>query len=241
MERLQKIIAQSGITSRRKAEQLILDGRVKVDGKVITTLGYQAKKGAFIEVDNKPIAKEEKVYYVMNKPKKTICSANDEKGRETIFNYIQSDKRLFTVGRLDYDTTGTLILTNDGEFANEIIHPRYHLEKVYEVTIKGVMSVEQANQMAAGIELEDGLTQKSKVRILATNLKKETTQLVVTIYEGRNRQIKRMFEYFGYEVVRLHRQKLGTLDVYDLHQGEYRKLKMYEIKKLKNLVINNQK
>ena len=158
MDRLQKIIAASGLTSRRKAEELILQGRVKVDGQVVTELGVKPRKGALIEVDGKAIAREDKVYYVMNKPKKVLCTLNDEHARRTVVD-LMSDvpQRVFPVGRLDYDTTGVLIMTNDGEFANEIIHPRYHIAKVYEVTINGILKTEEIKQLEQGVVLDDGI------------------------------------------------------------------------------------
>lgn len=235
MERLQKIIAASGITSRRKAEELIVQGRVKVDGEVITQLGYQAKKGASIEVDGKPIIKENKVYYVMNKPKKSICTLNDEHGRDTVLDYINVPQRIFPVGRLDYDTTGVLVLTNDGEFANELIHPSSHIEKTYEVTVNGLLSSENLKMLETGIPLEDGMTSPAKVTFITKNVDKVLTVIELTIQEGRNRQVKRMIEYFGYEVKRLHRKRLGFLMVNDLKPGESRILKPFEVKQLRGL------
>ena len=155
MERLQKILAQAGLASRRKAEQFILDGKVKVDGEVITELGYKARKNAVIEVNGKVIEKEEKVYYLLNKPKKYLSSVTDHKDRKTVVDLIDTKERIFPVGRLDYDTTGLIILTNDGDFANEIIHPRYNIEKVYDVTIKGILKANEIKQLEQGIYLDN--------------------------------------------------------------------------------------
>lgn len=235
MERLQKIIAASGITSRRKAEDLIVQGRVKVDGQVITQLGYQARKGALIEVDGKPINKENKVYYVMNKPKNTLCTLQDEHGRPTVLDYIQVEQRIFPVGRLDFDTTGVLVLTNDGEFANEIIHPSSHLEKCYEVSIKGILTGENLKELERGIRLEDGMTLPARVVVINKNIEKGSMLLELTIQEGRNRQVKRMIEYFGFEVKRLNRKRLGNLSVQDLKPGQVRLLKPFEVKQLRQL------
>ncbi|MEG0077342.1 pseudouridine synthase [Anaerorhabdus sp.] len=235
MERLQKIIAASGITSRRKAEEMIVQGRVKVDGEVITQLGYQAKKGATIEVDGKPINKENKVYYVMNKPKNTLCTLHDEHGRPTVLDFIEVEQRIFPVGRLDFDTTGVLILTNDGEFANEIIHPRSHLDKTYEVSIKGMLTGENLKMLEKGIELEDGLTLPARAVLINKNIEKGSMLIELTIQEGRNRQVKRMIEYFGFEVKRLHRKRLGNLIVNDLKPGQVRLLKPFEVKTLRQL------
>lgn len=235
MDRLQKIIAQAGITSRRKAEVMISEGRVKVDGEVITELGFKPRKGAIIEVDGEKIQRENKVYYVMNKPKNTLCTSSDEHNRPTINDYIDVEQRLFSVGRLDFDTTGVLILTNDGDFANQIIHPRYHLNKVYEVSIDGILTVEQIKMLSKGIKLEDGMTLPAKVVVVNKNYEKNTSRIELTISEGRNRQVKRMIEYFGYRVKKLNRKSIEFLMVNDLKPGEYRILKPFEVKRLLKL------
>ncbi|MFV0479096.1 MAG: pseudouridine synthase [Anaerorhabdus sp.] len=235
MERLQKVIAASGLTSRRKAEELIVEGRVKVNGIVVNTLGYCSPKGAFIEVDGKPITKEEKVYFVLHKPKKTICSVSDDRGRKTVVDYLAIDERVFPVGRLDYDTTGVLILTNDGEFANEIIHPSSHVEKTYEAVITGLLTRNDLEQLQKGIVLEDGKTLPAKVKVLSRNEEKKSMIIELTIQEGRNHQVKRMMEYFGCKVARLYRKSIGPVHVKDLLPGEYRLLKPYEIKQLRHL------
>lgn len=234
MDRLQKVIAQAGIASRRKSEEIILAGRVCVNGEVITELGSKVKRGDLVEVDGKPITRENKVYYVMNKPKKTMCTAEDEFDRTTVVSLIPCEERLFTVGRLDYDTSGVLILTNDGEFANQIIHPRYHIPKVYNLTINGILSTAQMNEIKKGIVLDDGIkTMPAKLKITENDPKKQQMSFDLTIFEGRNRQIKRMMEALGFEVRRLHRKQLGFLHCSDLKQGEYRVLKPFEVKQLK--------
>lgn len=235
MERLQKVIAQSGVASRRKAEELMKQGRVTVDGEVITEMGYQVKQGAKIMVDGQPIVRENKVYYVMNKPKKTLCTLNDEHQRTTVVDLVDIKERVFPVGRLDYDTTGVLILTNDGEFANEIIHPRYHIPKTYELIINGILKTPEIKQLEAGIELDGVKTLPSKVWVTNKDFEKNQTSLELTIMEGRNRQVKRMMEYFGYEVRKLNRKSLGFLYVNDLRPGEYRLLKPFEVKQLRRL------
>lgn len=237
MDRLQKIIAASGLTSRRKAEEWILQGRVKVDGQVVTELGVKPRKGALIEVDGKAIAREDKVYYVMNKPKKVLCTLNDEHDRRTVVDLMMDvPQRVFPVGRLDYDTTGVLIMTNDGEFANEIIHPRYHIAKVYEVTINGILKTEEIKQLEQGVVLDDGIkTLPAKLWVTNKDFAHEQTMFELTIQEGRNRQIKRMLEVFGYEVRRLHRRSLGPITVRGLNPGEYRLMKPFEVKQLRRL------
>lgn len=236
MERLQKVIAAAGIASRRKAEVMISEGKVHVNGNIITELGYKVKKGDIVEVDGKPIEKEDKVYFLMNKPKKTMCTSNDEFERQTVIAMIPCTQRIFSVGRLDYDTSGLLILTNDGTFANEVIHPRYHLPKVYNLTIKGMLSAEDMKQIKRGIVLDDGFkTRPAKYKITEKDKVKNQCSFDLTIYEGRNHQIKRMMEALGHKVTRLHRKELAFLKCSDLKQGEYRILKPFEIKQLRAL------
>ncbi|NLC96083.1 MAG: rRNA pseudouridine synthase [Erysipelotrichaceae bacterium] len=240
MERLQKIIAQAGIASRRKAEELILEGKVKVDGEIITELGYKAKKNAQIEVNDKIIEKEDKVYFVLNKPKNVLSTVSDHKDRKTVVDLIDTKERIFPVGRLDYDTTGLIILTNDGEFSNEIIHPRYSIEKVYDVTIKGILKATEIQQLEKGIYLDNKKTLPAKVVIVNIDKNKKITNLQLTIKEGRNHQVKNMMKYFGHTVVKLNRRRLGTIDLKGLNIGEYRRLKPFEIKQLKRLANSNE-
>lgn len=239
MERLQKILARAGIASRRKAEELILAGRVEVDGEVITTLGFVVKKGAVVKFDGKKVEGENKVYYLLHKPKKVICSLNDEHDRKTVLDLFSVAERIFPVGRLDYDTSGVLFLTNDGEFANEMTHPRFHLPKLYEVKIEGVLTTAEIKLLEKGIKLDDGtVTLPSKVWITNKAIGKQTCEFELTIQEGKNRQIKRMMEALGYEVTRLHRAKLAFVDCKGLKPGEYRRLKPFEVKQLRELANN---
>ncbi len=234
MERIQKVIAQAGVASRRKVEELIKQGRVSVNGEILTELGYKVKRGDFITVDGKAIEKENKVYYVMNKPKKSMCTSDDEFDRTTVVSLIPCKERIFTVGRLDYDTSGVLLLTNDGEFANMMTHPAYHLPKKYNLTINGLLSVENMKALQSGVVLEDGVkTLPAKYKIREKDEQKNQMSLDLTITEGRNRQIKRMMEAFGFKVTRLHRKQFGMITVDDLPQGSYRILKPYEVKLLK--------
>lgn len=241
MERLQKVIAQSGVASRRKAEQLMLEGRVTVDGQVITELGYKVKQGALIQVDGKTIQKEDKVYYLMNKPKKVLCTLNDEHSRKTVIDLMDVEQRVFPVGRLDYDTTGVLILTNDGEFANTLIHPRFHIPKTYQVTVKGILEVDSIKKLEKGVELDEVLTLPAKVKITEKDFNKLQTRFELTILEGKYHQVKRMLEAVGHEVTRLNRKQIGFLTVNDLNQGEYRILKPFEVKRLKALANEGKK
>lgn len=236
MERLQKVIAEAGIASRRKAEELIASGRVKVNGQKVTQMGVQVSKQDIVEVDGVEIDKEEKVYFLLNKPKKTICSVHDEKGRDTVVDLIDCKQRIFPVGRLDYETTGLLLLTNDGSFANALMHPRSHILKTYEVGVTGVITDEMCAMLEKGIELDDGKTLPAEVIVLSRSAKRNKTVLQITIQEGRNREIRRMMEYFHTEVTRLNRISYAFLDLGNLRQGQYRKLRMYEVKKLLSLV-----
>ena len=239
MERLQKVIAASGIASRRKAEEMIQQGRVKVNGQTVKEMGVKVSKQDKIEVDGHEINKEEKVYYLLNKPKRTICSVSDDKERDTVVDIIDCKERIFPVGRLDYETTGLLLLTNDGEFANGLMHPRNHIRKTYEVAVKGVLTDGMCALLEKGIELEDGKTLPAEVFVLQRSEKKNKTVLQITIQEGRNRQVRRMMEFFNCEVTRLNRIQYAFLDLGNLRQGQYRKLRMFEVRKLMSIVNKN--
>lgn len=239
MERLQKVIAASGIASRRKAEEMIQQGRVKVNGQTVKEMGVKVSTQDRIEVDGHEINKEEKVYYLLNKPKRTICSVSDDKERDTVVDIIDCKERIFPVGRLDYETTGLLLLTNDGEFANGLMHPRNHIRKTYEVAVNGVLTDGMCALLEKGIELEDGKTLPAEVFVLQRSEKKNETVLQITIQEGRNRQVRRMMEFFNCEVTRLNRIQYALLDLGNLRQGQYRKLRMFEVRKLMSIVNKN--
>ncbi len=236
MERLQKVIAEAGIASRRKAEEMIASGRVKVNGVTVKEMGVKVSGNDRVEVDGKEIGKEEKVYFLLNKPKRTICAVKDDKDRDTVVDLIDCKERIFPVGRLDYETTGLLLLTNDGEFANGLMHPRNHISKTYEVAVNGVLTDGMCALLEKGIELDDGKTLPAEVYILNRSEKKNKTVLQITIQEGRNREVRRMMEFFHCEVTRLNRIQYAFLDLGKLRQGQYRKLRMYEVRKLMNLV-----
>jgi len=236
-ERLQKVIAKAGIASRRKAEELIQAGKVKVNGKVVTEMGVKVSDTDEITVNGQSIKQENKVYYLLNKPRRTICSVSDEKGRETVLSCFEGvSERIYPIGRLDYDTSGLLLLTNDGEFANLMMHPRYHLPKTYNVTLSGVLTDDMARILSNGIVIEEKKTLPCDVEILERSVNRNRTVLNITIYEGRNREIRKMMEYFHCEVTRLERTHYGFLELGKLRQGEYRKLRMFEVRKLKDMV-----
>lgn len=238
MERLQKAIAASGFTSRRKAEDFIRAGRVKVNGEVVNELGFKVKKGDLIMVDDKAIEGENKVYYVFYKPKGCICSLNDELGRKTVIDYFEDVfERIYPVGRLDYNTTGMLFMSNDGEFANLMMHPSSHLEKVYEVTVTGLVTGETLHKLEKGIYLEGTKTLPCKIRVVDKDTEHQTTMLIIKLMEGKNRQVKKMFETMGHKVKRLHRCQIGFIHLKGLKPGEYRRLKPQEVKDLKKMAM----
>ena len=232
MERLQKVIAESGVASRRKAEELILNKRVKVNGEIITELGVKVSEKDEIKVDDTIISREEKVYYLLNKPRGVITSTNDEHGRKTVVSLIGETKRIYPVGRLDYDTTGALILTNDGEFANMMMHPKNNIDKVYVAKVKGILSPSEIMQLKDGVIIDGVMTFKSRVKVKKIDKSTNTSIVELIIHEGKNHQVKKMFESIGKEVLKLKREKIAFLDLKGLNSGEYRKLNHKEISKL---------
>ena len=229
MERLQKVIAQAGIASRRKAEELIKDGKVKVNGEVITELGTKVSESDKVEVNNKPIEKETKEYYLLNKPRGVITTTNDEHGRKTVTDLIETSARIYPVGRLDYDTTGAILLTNDGEFANILMHPSNKIDKVYLAKLEGIIKGEQINELKNGIMLDDVLVKASRVKLKKVNQENSTSMVEITIHEGKNHQVKRMFESVGFHVEKLTRERIGIFDIKNLKSGQYRKLTPKEV------------
>ena len=229
MERLQKVIANSGIASRRKAEELIKDGKVKVNGNVITELGTKVTDKDKIEVNNKPIIKEEKVYFLLNKPRGVITSTKDEHGRKTVIDLIDTDKRIYPVGRLDYDTTGAILLTNDGEFANILMHPSNKIDKVYLAKIDGIITGEAINTLKDGIILDGVKVVPSRVKLKKVNPENNTSMVEVTIHEGKNHEVKRLFESVGFRVDKLTRKSVGIFDILELPSGKYRPLTHKEV------------
>ena len=239
LERLQKRIANSGYTSRRKAETLITEGKVKVNGQVVTELGTKVSHSDTVEVEVIKIEQEDKMYILFYKPTQVITSVSDDRGRKVVTDYFEDiETRIYPVGRLDYDTSGVLLLTNDGEFTNLMTHPRYHIKKKYVAKLKGYLMREQVKELEQGIELEDGFTQPAQVKIKRQDKEKNTTLVEITISEGRNRQVRRMFEYFGHEVNKLTRIQFGPLDLKGLNAGEGRVLTPHEVKTLRHLAEN---
>ena len=236
MERLQKVIAQAGIASRRKAEELITEGKVKVNGKIVTELGTKVSDKDQIEVENNLIEKEIKEYYLLNKPRGVVTTTQDDKNRKTVIDLIPTNARIYPVGRLDYDTTGALLLTNDGDFANILMHPKHEVAKVYVAKVKGIIKGEQINRLKDGVEIEPGVVVKGeRVKLKKTDSKSNTSMVQITITEGKNHQVKKMFEAVGFEVVKLKREKIPFFDLNDVQSGEYRKLTPKEVSKVFSL------
>lgn len=235
MQRLQKVIAQAGITSRRKAEELIVNGKVKVNGKIITQLGTKVSDKDHIEVNDILISKEKKEYYILNKPRGVVTTTNDDRNRKTVIDLIPTKARIYPVGRLDYDTTGLLLLTNDGDFANILTHPTSQIEKVYIAKLKGIIKVEQINRLKNGIYLDEQLVQANRIKLKKVDPKTNTCMVQITISEGKNHQVKRMFEEVGYEVLKLKREKEAFFDLKNLASGEFRRLTPKEVAKVYSL------
>ena len=236
MERLQKVIANSGYCSRRKAEELISLGKVMVNGEVISELGYKVDGNDEIMIGGKVISREEKEYILLNKPRGVVTTTSDDKNRKTVIDLINTDKRLYPVGRLDYDTTGALLLTNDGELTNLLIHPRNKVDKVYIAKVKGFFDKESALTMSRGVLLDGVKTARSFVKLRKYDKKSDTSIVEVIIHEGRNHQVKRMFEAVHFDVLKLKREMFAFLNVNGLKSGEYRYLSVKEVKQLYSLV-----
>ena len=235
MERLQKIIASSGYCSRRKAEELIKKGLVFVDGEKVTELGTKVSEKASISINGSVLAKENKEYYLLYKPVGVVTTTNDEKKRKTVVDLINTTKRIYPVGRLDYDTTGALILTNDGNLTNILNHPSSCVEKVYLAKIEGIVEPLKVKKLEHGIIIDGMKTSKAKVKIKKIDKKNNASYVELTIHEGKNHQVKKMFEAIGYKVEKLKREKYAFLDVKSLKSGEYRQLTTKEVKTLYSL------
>lgn len=233
MERLQKIIASSGYCSRRKAEELIKNGKVMVNGKKIEELGFKVDGNDIITVENKILKKENKEYILLYKPRGVVTTTSDEKGRKTVLDLIETNKRLYPVGRLDYDTSGLLLLTNDGELTNILIHPKNEIDKVYIAKINGIMNGFEIKTLEKGVLIDGKKTAPCKVKV--RKKEKDSSIIELTIHEGKNHQVKKMFETIGFKVLKLKREKLAFLNLSGLKPGEYRYLSIKEVKMLYSL------
>ena len=231
--RINKYLASSGIASRRESDKLVQDGRVTVNGKVVS-LGIEVSDSDKVCVDGKPVSIKKNEYYILKKPKGYICSVSDDRGRKTVLDLMPKNiGRIYPVGRLDYDSEGLLILTTDGELAQHLTHPSNNVPKTYLVKVEGRLTESDLNPIRSGIEIDGYVTKKSKANIVETN--KDFTKAHITIYEGKNREIRKMFSAIGKEVSLLKRIKIGELSLKGLDRGEYRKLTNHEVEYLKSI------
>ncbi len=237
-ERLQKVMAQAGIASRRKSEELILEGKVTVNGKVITELGFKVGKNDLIKYNNKEIFKEEHVYYVLNKPTGYLSTVSDSLGRRTVMDLIgetEKRQRIYPIGRLDYDTSGVLILTNDGDLAYKLTRSSKEIEKKYQVRVRGIIGQAAVTKLIKGVMIDGIMTKRAKVDVISFDKENDSSLLHITITEGRNRQVRNMCEAVGHEVKKLKRLSFAAITCDDLALGQYRELKPHEIKVLHSL------
>lgn len=237
MERVQKVISNLGYASRRETERLITEKRVLINDQ-IAKLGDKVSNKDIIKIDGVILDKEksnDKVYYILNKPRGVVSTSKDDKNRKTVVSLIETDKRIYPIGRLDYDTTGVLLLTNDGELTNKLLHPRNNIDKVYLAKIKGIITGSDIYNLKNGVIIDGIKTSKSKVKLKSFSKKTNTSLVEITIHEGRNHQVKKMFQSLGYDVIKLSRIKFAFLDCKSLKSGEYRQLSVKEVKKLYSL------
>ncbi len=236
--RLQKLMAMCGVASRRASEKLILEGRVTVNGKIVRELGTKASLDDEITVDGNALVKEEKVYFVLYKPTGYLTTVKDDLGRRTVMDLMGSEatkNRIFPIGRLDYDTSGALLMTNDGELMSRLINSANNIEKEYLARINGHLTLEEVAKLKKGIELDGVKTKPAQVFIDSYDKRYNTTLVRLIITEGKNRQVRRMFEAIGYEVKKLRRVRFACVSTEGLQKGEFRPLKPHEVKKLYSL------
>ena len=232
--RLQKYLSNQGICSRRKAEEYILDGYVKVNGIIVTELGTKInpEKDEIIFKGNKIGKIENKVYILLNKPIGYVTTTKDQFDRDTVLDLVKVKEKVLPVGRLDMYTSGALILTNDGEFIYKVTHPKYEVEKTYNVTVKGIITKEEIKKLEQGVEIDDYVSGRAKVKILKTDKEKDISRIEITIHEGKNREVRKMCSGIGRKVLALHRSKIENINVKSLKLGEWRYLTKKEVEKL---------
>ena len=232
--RLQKFLANSGVASRRKCEELILEGKVSVNGQIVKELGTKVNPdvdkveycGNLVSISNKF------VYILLNKPIGYVTTAKDQFDRDSVLDLVKVKERVVPVGRLDMYTSGALILTNDGDFVYKVTHPKHEITKTYTATVRGIIENDAVEKLRNGVEIEDYKTRPAKVKILKTDEEKNISRLEITIHEGKNRQVRKMCEAVGSKVVALHRSKIGDIGVKDLKLGTWRYLKDFEVKEI---------
>ncbi|WP_288529134.1 pseudouridine synthase [uncultured Secundilactobacillus sp.] len=240
MERLQKVMAHAGVASRRGAEALITSGHVKVNGEVVKTLGVKVGVHDRILVDETPIQQEMPIYLLLNKPRQVVSTVTDDKHRKTVIDLLDGavSERVYPVGRLDYDTTGLLLLTNDGELANRLTHPRYEVEKTYVGKVQGIPTNEQLKQLRVGVLVDGHKSAPAKAKLLSTNDDRKTAIVSLTIHEGKNHQVKKMFQAVGHPVMKLKRETYAFLTLDGVSAGDFRQLNPEEVKQLKRMVTD---
>ena len=233
--RLQKFLANQGVASRRKSEELIAKGEVCVNGKVVTELGTKIKP----EIDEvtfqgKKISQNQnqKIYLLLNKPIGYVTTTKDQFQRDTVMDLVKVKEKVLPVGRLDMYTSGAIILTNDGDFIYQVTHPKYEIEKTYQVTVKGKITEEEIDQLKNGVEIEDYISGRAKVRILKIDEQKDISRIEITIHEGKNREVRKMCQAIDRKVLALHRSKIGNIYVKRLKLGEWRYLTQKEVQSL---------
>lgn len=232
MERLQKVIAESGYTSRRKAEDLIRAGKVFVNGERVTELGVKVAGNDTIMINGEVLNKEDKVYFLFNKPRGVVSTVSDDKERKTVLDFINTDKRIYPVGRLDYNTTGILLLTNDGKLDNILTHPSHHVPKKYVAKLNKCLEIEDLHKIEKGIMIDNIKCKPTRVKLKKNDKVADTALVEITIVEGRNHIVKRLFEACGYLVDKLTRIQYGFLTLDNLKSGDYRELTIKEVHKL---------
>lgn len=237
-KRLQKLIAERGYTSRRKAEELIVSGKVLVNGNIVRELGAKFDEKSKIEISGELLETIEKEYYVINKPRGVVTTTKDDKNRKTIMDFFDTDKRLYPIGRLDYDTTGVLLITNDGDFSQLLMHPKNNIDKVYIAKLEGIIDPYSIKKLKDGVVLDGRKTSKAKVKLKKVDKKNNTCIVQIIIHEGMYHQVKRMFEAVGYNVLKLKREAYAFITVNDLKPGEYRRLNNKEVHQLYALANN---
>jgi 23S rRNA pseudouridine2605 synthase len=237
--RLQKALAEAGIASRRKAEELITSGQIKVNGVVVTELGFKVKETDEIFFNDELVVREDKVYLLLNKPTGYVSTVSDEKGRKTVLDLINPEdvkERIYPVGRLDSDTAGLIILTNDGDLTYSLTHPKHEVEKEYLARVKGIVVRNKAKEIKNGVVIDDNyLAVPKEVRIVELDKEFQTTLLSITLTEGKNREVRKIFEAAGHPVINLTRVRIANLTTEGVGRGYSRRLKIHEIKYLKNL------